>query len=359
LGLNQHRTLQAAAQDAGNADIYNISRIVEGHIMGTAASLWGDIPYSQAVNPEEFEFPAFDAQMSVYEAVDALLASAAAEIGSGGGGLSSDLYLDGNRTAWAAVANTLRARFAMHCGDYTAALAALANGISSSSESLITPHGTTSYGNSNMFYVFEELERSGYMDAQNSTALSMLLGDPADATDDDPRLNMFYQAEDWTDPSVWKYNSSATGFFAIDQDYPLVTFEEALLTEAEANARLGNDGAAQAALVAFYNHIDDNGLFGYVLDGEGVDSYPDAVTETGQALIDLIMEERYLTFIGQIEGWTDVRRTVITGDGIQLTPTDPAQSTIPMRLLYPDTELNSNENTPQDRTLFYRDEIFQ
>lgn len=359
LGLNQHRTLQTAAQEAGNDDIYNISRIVEAHIIGTAASLWGDIPYSQAVNPAEHEFPSFDAQMDVYAAVDALLSSAASDIGTGNGALASDLYFGGDRDAWAATAQTLRARFALHQGDYADAVSLIANGISSSGQSMITTHGAVQNGNSNMFWMFEEIERGGYMDAQNATAVSMLLGDPADASDDDPRLNMFYMSEDWTDPTTWKYNTGATGFFAIDQDYPLVTFEEALLIEAEANARTGNDAAAQAALVAFYNHIDDNGLYGYALDDDGVDSYPDAVTETGAALIDLVMTERYLTFIGQIEAWTDIRRSVVSGDGIQLTPTDPAQTNVPMRLLYPDTELNSNSNTPQDRTLFYRDAIFQ
>ncbi|MEL6538218.1 MAG: SusD/RagB family nutrient-binding outer membrane lipoprotein [Bacteroidota bacterium] len=361
LGLNQHRLLQAQAMEEGNDDIYHISRIVEGHMMGTVASLWGDIPYAQAADPDNHETPEFDDQLAVYATVDALLADAAASIGTGDGGLAADIYFEGNRDAWVAVANTLRARFALHQGDYAGALAALADGgISTPDHSLFTPHGNVLRGNSNQFYVFVEIERSGYLTANNANATAILLGDPTDATDDDPRLHMFYQSDDWTSSFEWEFNTSPTGFFAMDQDYPLVTYEEALLIEAEANARLNNQGAAQAALQAFYNHIDDQGLYGIDLDGgAAVDSYPNDVTGlTGTALIDAIMTERYLSLVGQMEGWMDVRRSAITGDGIQLTPKGNA-ATIPMRYLYPQIELDANDNVPEGRGLFYRDAIFQ
>jgi hypothetical protein len=61
-----------------------------------------------------------------------------------------------------------------------------------------------------------------------------------------------------------------------------------------------------------------------------------------QALLTEVLEERYITFIGQTEQFNDVRRTknflgipAVTG------------SKLPQRFLYPQSEINTNPNTPK------------
>ncbi|HSV75935.1 MAG TPA: SusD/RagB family nutrient-binding outer membrane lipoprotein, partial [Bacteroidales bacterium] len=53
----------------------------------------------------------------------------------------------------------------------------------------------------------------------------------------------------------------------------------------------------------------------------------------------------------QPEVWSDFRRTGFP----QLTPFNPAENTIPRRMLYPQNELNNNpDKVPQNITIFSR-----
>ena len=62
------------------------------------------------------------------------------------------------------------------------------------------------------------------------------------------------------------------------------------------------------------------------------------------ALLREILEERYITFYAQIEGFNDVRRTRKENYGVQLTPN--TGSSLPERFLYPQSEIDTNPNTP-------------
>jgi hypothetical protein len=63
------------------------------------------------------------------------------------------------------------------------------------------------------------------------------------------------------------------------------------------------------------------------------------------ALLKEILEERYVTFFGQIEGFNDVRRT--KGETSVKVAVPPNTGTaIPERFLYPQSELDRNANVP-------------
>ena len=62
------------------------------------------------------------------------------------------------------------------------------------------------------------------------------------------------------------------------------------------------------------------------------------------ALLKEILEERYITFYGQIEGFNDVRRTRKEDEGVGLIPNSGLF--LPERFLYPQSEIVSNPNTP-------------
>ena len=69
------------------------------------------------------------------------------------------------------------------------------------------------------------------------------------------------------------------------------------------------------------------------------------------ALLIEILEERYVTFFGQIEGFNDVRRTRKEDVGIKLQPN--TGSLLPERFLYPQSEIDSNPNTPSPLPGFF------
>src|SRR5207245_10920903 len=63
---------EAAAQTAGDNIMLGIAKVLEGLMMGTAAAVWGELPYSEALTPG-VESPKLDSQQSIYAAVQARL----------------------------------------------------------------------------------------------------------------------------------------------------------------------------------------------------------------------------------------------------------------------------------------------
>jgi predicted transcriptional regulator len=52
--------------------ITSICKVLEANAVGTATSIWGDIPYSEAVNPAISD-PVFDKQSAIYNALQTKL----------------------------------------------------------------------------------------------------------------------------------------------------------------------------------------------------------------------------------------------------------------------------------------------
>ena len=76
-GLKDLRKIQTMADDEGlkGARYKGIAQFMEAYLVGMAASIWGNIPYSQVLN-ESIENPKLDEQAQVYSVVQLLLDSA-------------------------------------------------------------------------------------------------------------------------------------------------------------------------------------------------------------------------------------------------------------------------------------------
>ena len=170
--LNNMRQLQ---ENSSNTLLVGIAQIIEGHAFGTAASLWGGIPYSEAGNPE-IEDPVFDSQISVYNAAIAKLTAGISTLQSASSGsLSQDIYFGGNKDKWIQAAYTLVARFNLHKKDYAGAISAASNGISSASGDMqYKPPGTQS-GDQNLFATILNGSRAGDLGNSSGGSESYLL----------------------------------------------------------------------------------------------------------------------------------------------------------------------------------------
>jgi hypothetical protein len=73
---------------------------------------------------------------------------------------------------------------------------------------------------------------------------------------------------------------------------------------------------------------------------------PAASLTPDQALLREILEERYVSFFGQIEGFNDVRRTQ-KETGVRVPVMPNTGSSFPQRFLYPQSELDRNTSTPK------------
>src|ERR1700752_111739 len=140
-GLTDLRNIQQKALAATTPDsIYlGVAKVMEAYMMGTAADLWGDVPYSEALNPVAHPTPHYDGQMTVYTALQAVLDDAIKALnGSTGNGPGpNDLVYAGSKAKWLQLAHLLKARYYLHTAEvngaaaYTSALSEAQQGISS------------------------------------------------------------------------------------------------------------------------------------------------------------------------------------------------------------------------------------
>ena len=171
------------ANNSSSQLLIGISKIIEGHAIGTGASLFGDIPFSESGNPEISD-PIFDSQIDVYSGAISLLDEGISALNSASSGsVAEDIYFGGDKAKWIAAAYTLKARFYLHQKNYASAFTAAQNGISSASGDMkYNPPGAAGSGDRNLFWTILEGSRSGDIgnsDQGESYLIQML--DPANA----------------------------------------------------------------------------------------------------------------------------------------------------------------------------------
>ena len=341
--------------------LQGIIDVNEALAVGTAASLFGDIPYSNAVpdNPGlNSPDPTLDAQADVYNSLQTLLDNGITKISNATTAVGNeDIYNNGNKTKWIEAANTLKARYYLQTKQYGQALTYVANGISSSSNTLsFKPIGEVS-NNSNLLFNFVNSSRAGDMTGDGAFYRDLL--DPSNAnsrnnakTDETARRKYSYISGD---------GEQAGGIDDATTPMKLVSYEENLLIWAESLLRTNDtQGAIDKLneLRAFlrsgnaFNLIDATDTFKY-------DDYVMADFENGgmentdniavdRAVLREIIEERYVTGFSTYIPFNDARRLRASdSDVIVPFPLNNATTTVnPQRLLYPQDEINGNSNIP-------------
>jgi hypothetical protein len=353
-GLIDLRRAQQLARDAEREAYLGILQIHEAYLIGMAASIWGDIPYMEAVDPAIAE-PALDAQEEIYAAMQALLDEAISNLGGGGAGPGgNDFNFGGDAARWTRVANTLKARFYMHwveassaeattaCGGdcLQKAMAAAQAGIVTAAGDWRAQHGAASTEN-NLWYQFLR-DRSGYISAGHHL-LNLL------QTRNDPRLELYYSTGSGPndgvfvgsppgapggDPGTTASSLSDDGFGNPAFDQPMVSCAENAFILAEAAYLLNNTGLAQSALQD--GVACQEAAFGIDI--------PNVPTLTGAALLTEILTQKYAAMFLNIEAYNDYKRTcqpaLVSNSQVDV-------SDMPGRLFYGQQERQTNSNMPE------------
>jgi starch-binding outer membrane protein, SusD/RagB family len=350
-GLVALRNIQALAQADGDRLMEGIGLVWEGFLMGTATSIWGDIPYSEAIRPDILT-PRLDPQREVYSQVQAVLDAGIAALqaaGSAGAPVTADLVYCSTAgcsraeqvSRWTAAAFTLKARFHLDLVErdgnaaYQAALAAAERGILEAPANATQAihgqgpgdfrffHGTTQDVDANIWAGFLS-QRGGDIRAGNT--LVQLLKDR-----NDPRLQGYFSP------------NGQGGFFGLDRNanqvggapseittnvrrafnfrQPVITWAENQLILAEAKFRLQGAAAALPHVNAVRTAVGMPAL--------------------GSVTFEDVMLEKYIAMYQNIAVWSDVRRTCIPA----LRPFGTGAE-IPGRIPYGSFERTNNPNIP-------------
>mgnify|MGYP006279419051 CR=1 FL=1 len=340
------------AEEVNDLLASGIAKIIKAHSIGMVASLWGDIPYREANEFPDIEDPVFDPQEQVYGDLQGLLDDAIADLSKNPSSApieGIDFYFGGDPAAWTAVAYSLKARFYLHTKQYAEALAAARQGIQQTEGDWMIPHFTGSYNQDmNIYHSFGVADRQGYMTANDAILPAWL--DPASdsyrgnaKTDEGARFAHLFVG----DGPNWDLNYSEGAMWGATTPFPLFTTVENYLIIAEAELRTNSDMAAalealNEARAWLAAQFPDGTYEPYVLadfEAGGIAARPGA--SAMEALLYEIVEEKYVSLVGQIEVYNDLRRT---DNLLEIPPVTGSE--IPKRFLIPQVEINANTNAP-------------
>lgn len=347
-GLVALRNIQATADE--NPVLAGIAKIWEGLLMGTMTSIWGDIPYSEAINPAILT-PKLDPQQEVYAAVQKVLDEGIAALQaapSAGNCEPADLVYCATAgpasqqiSRWIAAANTMKARFYLDLVErngnaaYTLALAAAQKGIAEAPTSAAQAMHGQAAGDFRLFHSNTQdvdaniwagflTQRGG--DIRAGHALVNLL-----KTRNDPRLTAYFTTNSAGEVFGLDQNAKNVGGSASEINtavrrqftfrQPIVTWAENQLIQAEAKFRLTGADAALPHVNAVRTAVGLPALT--------------AVTFQDVAL------EKYIAMFQNIAVWSDYRRTCAPA----VTPFGAAAE-VPGRIPYGSFERNNNPNVP-------------
>jgi hypothetical protein len=349
-GLVGLRNIQASANASGDKLLEGIAKIWEGLQFGTATSVWGDLPYSEALNPSILT-PKLDPQQQIYDEVQKRLDEGIALLQaapSTGNCEPADLIYCATATTralqisrWIAAAYTMKARFYLHLVErngnaaYTQALAAAQKGIAEAPTSATQAmhgqapgdfrsfHGTTLDQDANIWYEFLN-SRQDVVAGNTLIQILQSRGDPRLAAYFDPNsagnfrgMDQNAKVPDNTPASVINISVRRAPTFR----QPLVTWAENQLIQAEAQYQLNGAAAALPFVNAVRTAVGMSAL--------GAVTFQD------------VMIEKYVAMFQNIEVWSDWKRTCIPA----LTPFGSATE-VPGRLPYSSTERVANPNIP-------------
>jgi hypothetical protein len=355
-GLVGLRKIQEAADEVGDPTLEGIALIWEGFSMGMAASVWGDLPYSEAVD-DAITTPKLDTQAEVYtQALAAIDAGIAALGGTPTGNCEpSDLVYCASvvtraqqHTRWIAAANTIKARFHLHLAErngnaaYTAALAAANAGILEAPTSATQAMDGQGPGDFRSFHG-TTLDQDGNIWAEFLTSRQdFVAGDVMVnllETRADPRLTRYFNANsngsyvghDRNNAVVLRAGDAGSASTlntpvrrALNFRQPIVTWAENQLILAEAKFKLTGAAAAEP-------HVNA------VRAAVGLAALPVASIN-----LEAIMLEKYIVQFQNVDVWNDYKRTCYPKE---ITPYATATE-VPGRLPYASAERSANPNLP-------------
>jgi hypothetical protein len=374
--------MEKAATDPKDGAYKAIAIIMRANVMQILVDVYGNVPYSEAwKSAEGILKPKYDDQKAIYE--DAVLKLDAAikiiqALPAGATALdgSSDVMFQGDMSKWAKYANTLKLRMLVHQAGMTGRDTYIKSAIATTSSvgylgagegALVNPGFLKSDTKMSPFYErFFKADDSGQSDG---TAYYFAGKDGVDflKTASDPRIERFYLPysgtsysgnylgqDPTTHPAAVPGSTSRLGYMKDNPGYligtynksaPLLTDFESLFIQAEAVERGYITGNAKS----LYGSAIKQSFVWLGLSPSAADAYlvsaNDLVNyDTAPNKINLILNQKWISLMGvaPLEIWTDYRRTGIPSNLHFSEDPNKANSTPPVRMLYPQTEISYN-----------------
>lgn len=354
-----------------NARNYSaIARIIWAWQLSIVTDLYGNVPYSQALRPDEFPQPKYDSQVEIYAGIQSLLDQAIADIDATDKNLAitpgnDDFIFKGNMAKWKRVAYTLKARFHMHLTyapgqsatvQAQAALTAVANGVQVLADDAKYPY-LADPGQENPWFQYA-IDGKWDLDTQISNYYITLLEGL-----NDPRIHAHaepvggeYQGHENGEAAEPDLSAIGAFYSAADASLEFLSAVESKFIAAEAHFILGDRAAAETALragltlsfdkqrTAIQEGAADLGIPTATINTAITDYInTNSVLPVGDAdAYEHLMTQKYISNFLQFETYNDWRRTGYPEVAPVNNPFPDNLTTVPLRFPYPAAELTYN-----------------
>ena len=344
-----------------------ISDVITAFTLTTLIDLYGDIPYSEALQ-FEIRNPDFEAHEAIYPQIQEILNAAIENLRKTDSNVpgSDDLVFNGDREMWVKTAYGLKARLFNKlskldpAGSAQLAIDALSNSFAAPEESFSINIYNPAVENGNP-YAIRQITQPQV--AVGNVFDVMLSFTPNSVVEEDPRsVTWFSTVEgerlpapsgtavaDFGEPRLEGAVYSKPLFLKFfDAPLPILTYAEVLFIEAEANLRLGNTEAAynayQQAVRIGLEQASDFSAEAEISPAD-VDQYLGyASVSPGAAALTLetLISQKYIYFFKMqwIEAYNETRKFDF------FPATNPLGRAT--RMVYPISEVTRNPNTPAD-----------
>lgn len=360
----QARLIQQKADEISDKRLKGVGQVIEALLITKATSLYGDVPYSQAFDSRNFPNPVYDPQLEVYRQLQTTLDDAILNLSSATGLAFSnqDFIYKGDVAKWKRAAYTLKARLYLHNADYQSAIDAANQGISGTAGDALVPHGKSQGIDTNQNYDFFKVKFPGDV-GFNAAYLPVLMNsriNSANVKTNETALLKHFATQGLTGAGNLDPNTS-DGAFTSDAPHPIITYYENQLILAEASARLGNQSPAIIALNTVRTALNSGYMNGknFPVSGRLYENYvaadfapaglanPKNYSSAQLALLYEIVSQRYIVLLMQYESFNDYRRLSKASPVVELPIPLSVGTQKPQRFIYPETEINTNINTPK------------
>lgn len=354
---------EAAGESRNNVNA--IATILSAHIYYELTSLWEDVPFTQAINGQEFPTPAFDDQETVLNGIVDMLDSAIdlidrrPQTGEFTISPASDMYYGGDINQWRILANSLKLRTLMMLRSGGASVESQINEVlsqplmSSNDQAALIRYEGVSGAQSGMFTIITR-----FFGPDNESQNVFGPGDPIDellSNTNDPRWNLWVARNDLDPPGNDIFPDNETSVLSnniIRPDLPDILMLPSEIDFYKAELAMDGFSTVGDAESNYKNGVrnsikwwgqDIPGIINTVSDTE-INNFVNALDSPN---IDEIYNQQYLaSFLMPIMAWNHVRINQVP----DLSPPPNTNITsILKRFNYPPDEIGTNPNTPENK----------
>ena len=303
--------------EADNTRLLGIAQILIAYNWAVTTDMWGDIPFSEALQGSLNRQPKYDSQEAVYTGIQKLLDDAivnlTASLTSANTILTYDYIYGGDAAKWIKAANSLKARYYLRLSNKDAsaaqkALAAAAKGFTSAADAFVfAKYEATAIGENPWYQFFVD---------RSATSVGKTLYDLMVARND-PRVNYYFTLKSGvivpapngtaTESQNATYSVSKIASELRTNPTPLMSYHELLFVIAEAKFR-ASDATYTTDLK---NAITASFAWHKVTESAATYYTANVEPKLATAALEEILTQKYIAGyeIESIEAYNDYRRT--------------------------------------------------